>query len=103
MFNHSCDNNVAFSSIGDLQLVVALRDIEAGEQLFDSYSDFGPRQIDLRAAYGFECGCRYCADGERRAEFISASNQTLRSVSRLQEACKVGEVLGLEECRQITA
>ncbi|CBZ27506.1 conserved hypothetical protein [Leishmania mexicana MHOM/GT/2001/U1103] len=73
--NHSCVPNVCFQpTTGPVAAsVVALRAIEAGEQLFTSYirvEDFGERTCAAAAAarrrylkdhYGFECRCPVCA------------------------------------------
>ncbi|CAC9492254.1 conserved hypothetical protein [Leishmania infantum JPCM5] len=73
--NHSCVPNVFFQpTMGPVAAsVVALRAIEAGEQLFTSYirvEDFGEHTCATAAAarrrylkdyYGFECRCPVCA------------------------------------------
>ena len=71
ILNHSCWPNVVFDSAGrappapapggaPLFSLVALQDIEAGEELCHSYSDGGPDE--LLELYGFECGCPRCAE-----------------------------------------
>jgi hypothetical protein len=63
--NHSCRPNVAQTWNSNLnQLTIhAIRDIEVGEELCDSYvlllEDSETRQAGLDA-YGFVCGCEVC-------------------------------------------
>ncbi|RNF25779.1 SET and MYND domain-containing protein [Trypanosoma conorhini] len=67
LFNHSCDPNlqVVHSDAGDEMLsVVALRDIEPGEELCISYIDetlsYPERQQELYEHYLFTCRCPTC-------------------------------------------
>ena len=65
LLNHSCDNNVDFTvdKNGDY-LFTANRDIEAGEELCDSYLQTNTskkkRLSALEFQYGFVCGCTKC-------------------------------------------
>ncbi|EGC38772.1 hypothetical protein DICPUDRAFT_75630 [Dictyostelium purpureum] len=65
MVNHSCEPNinVAFSNSDNRAHIMALRRIEAGEELYHSYIDeelpYDIRQEDL-VTYGFKCECRKC-------------------------------------------
>ena len=65
LLNHSCDNNVDFTinKNGDY-LFIANRDIEAGEELCDSYLQTNTskkkRLSALEFQYGFVCGCVKC-------------------------------------------
>ncbi|KAI0365729.1 SET domain-containing protein [Pilatotrama ljubarskyi] len=70
LFNHSCVPNavckyVIRRSEPVLMQVVALRDIEEGEEITIPYLDpalpYQTRQEALRVNYGFECNCRLCA------------------------------------------
>lgn len=64
--NHSCVPNTVRSFIGDMLLSRALRDIEPGEELTQSYTNIKAhperRQADFRN-WGFQCCCALC-DGE---------------------------------------
>ncbi|KAG5477833.1 hypothetical protein LSCM1_05135 [Leishmania martiniquensis] len=79
--NHSCVPNVCFQpTMGPVAAsVVALRSIEAGEQLFTSYirvEDFGEqtgaaaarRRRYLKDHYGFDCGCALCLRSQNLPE-----------------------------------
>ncbi|KAJ3201338.1 hypothetical protein HDU67_001396 [Dinochytrium kinnereticum] len=63
LVNHSCEPNVVTLYDGDVQTLIALRDVEAGEEILTSYIDpFHPpeeRRERLRR-YGFECHCGRC-------------------------------------------
>ncbi|KAK7198998.1 SET domain containing protein [Novymonas esmeraldas] len=84
--NHSCIPNVAFqpNTSAVAASVVALRAIEAGEQLFTSYirvSTFGDvasadaarrRRQYLETHYGFVCSCALCAPSQRCNSTVTA-------------------------------
>lgn len=66
MMNHSCAPNCSVKNVEDSRAVlVALRDIQAGEELFHSYIEnedtLEERQEELRE-YGFICDCPKCAE-----------------------------------------
>ena len=67
--NHSCRPNVnqTWNSNLDQLTIHAIRDIEVGEELCDSYvlllEDTQTRQVGLDA-YGFVCGCEVCGSSE---------------------------------------
>lgn len=67
--NHSCLPNVTRSFIGNMLVCRALRDIEAGEELTQSYINIkahpGRRQVDFKN-WGFECTCALC-EGEAKS------------------------------------
>lgn len=62
---HSCTPNVSKFLLGDSVVVVAMRPIEPGEQLFVSYCDIlmakKDRQSILQTEYGFQCKCERCS------------------------------------------
>lgn len=65
--NHSCIGNASRSSIGDMQIVRASRDIEEGSELFVSYQD--PHEFESYdeaqkrlVTWGFTCECALCLD-----------------------------------------
>lgn len=61
---HSCAPNVSKFLLGQSIIVVAMRPIEPGEQLFASYCDIlkhrADRQKFLQNEYGFVCSCERC-------------------------------------------
>ncbi|GJP86983.1 hypothetical protein CLOP_g16957 [Closterium sp. NIES-67] len=68
-FNHDCDPNVDISWPSDATAVLrARRDIEAGEHLTITYLDSSlgrkARQRHLKEAYGFDCNCQRCQQGD---------------------------------------
>lgn len=62
---HSCAPNVSKFLLGQSIIVVAMRPIAPGEQLFVSYCDILKNQNDrqniLQMEYGFQCSCERCA------------------------------------------
>ena len=76
ILNHSCCPNVVFDSAGrgpplaggeggtPLFSLVALQDIEEGDELCHSYCDGG--QDELLELYGFDCQCPRCEERRRR-------------------------------------
>ncbi|KAH6781197.1 Rossmann-fold superfamily protein [Perilla frutescens var. hirtella] len=68
-YNHSCDPNVNFVWSEDAEgKMVALRDIEEGEELRICYLDasmsYEARQKFLYEGYGFKCDCPRCVSKE---------------------------------------
>ncbi|CAM8938992.1 unnamed protein product [Rhodiola kirilowii] len=66
--NHSCCPNARRLHIGDHVIVVASRDIKAGEELTFAYFDvFKPleKRREMLATWGFICRCRRCEFEER--------------------------------------
>ncbi|KAL3131726.1 hypothetical protein ABBQ38_007447 [Trebouxia sp. C0009 RCD-2024] len=65
MFNHSCNPNLAHSSIGTVQYVYAVRDIKMGEQLCVHYTSlYEPRKVRQQALLRekfFTCACERCS------------------------------------------
>lgn len=61
---HACAPNVSKFLLGNSIIVVAMRPIESGEQLFVSYCDVleakHDRQATLQTEYGFQCSCERC-------------------------------------------
>lgn len=67
LFNHSCSPNavVVFPNGSKEMVVVAIANIEAGQEVLTSYVDVSlprhMRQTDLKKQYGFDCDCTLCA------------------------------------------
>ncbi|PWV08307.1 hypothetical protein C3747_91g55 [Trypanosoma cruzi] len=86
LFNHSCEPNlqVVYSESGDETLsVVALRDIEPGEELCISYIDeslsYPERQQELYEHYLFFCQCPKCEREAAAWEPIEPCEEVLSS------------------------
>lgn len=66
MFNHSCVANAHFQFLGDHCLIVAVKDIKAGEEVTISYmmpiEPYEQRVATMKDHFGFECDCRLCED-----------------------------------------
>lgn len=66
--NHSCNSNVYRFSIGKVCIVKALREIQCGEEILDSYGPhFASNLIDdrvglLKGQYLFDCNCSACTE-----------------------------------------
>ena len=62
--NHSCESNCRYYRDNDRMVFETKRDIQAGEELFDSYITCDvpreERQKTLKDRYGFDCGCTRC-------------------------------------------
>merc|ERR1712007_414226 len=71
--NHSCEPNAEVLYVGSSTLIlVARRQIAAGEEICISYidheeEDADERQRDLQS-YGFRCDCRRCRPRKRKAK-----------------------------------
>jgi SET domain len=86
-FNHSCEPNVALlKSDGDMDnmtTVLALRDIQPGDELCISYidenEDYHVRQ-DMLADYQFVCACTKCV---REAAELHGSDPTAHQLDKL--------------------
>ena len=66
MMNHSCEPNVMSSFYKNKIIVRAIREVEAGEEVFNCYGPhFGRHPIEerrkiLESQYRFTCHCHYC-------------------------------------------
>ncbi|KAF3762280.1 SET domain-containing protein [Cryphonectria parasitica EP155] len=78
--NHSCVPNTARSFIGDMLISRAKRDIAAGEELLQNYTNikahYGRRQGDF-GIWGFQCTCELCQDESRSTDENSARRERL--------------------------
>lgn len=65
ILNHSCLPNVIFGEKDNQMCFMAVRDIEKGEEINDSYIDItlptNKRRTELKNQYGFECCCERCS------------------------------------------
>lgn len=63
-FNHSCAPNAAKFLVGNTVIVVVMRPIKQGQQLFVSYCDVlkgcNDRQLALISEFDFRCKCERC-------------------------------------------
>lgn len=84
--NHSCVPNTTRSFIGDMLISRAVRDIEAGEELFQSYTSVkaqcGRRQAEFHR-WGFPCTCALC-EGEAKSttETVERRTQLLAQIEK---------------------
>ncbi|KAF9113468.1 hypothetical protein BGX27_001532 [Mortierella sp. AM989] len=64
LFNHSCRPNAIVMYEGKVQIVIALEDIETGQEVCTSYVDNGVQREErrqlLREKYFFDCLCPRC-------------------------------------------
>jgi hypothetical protein len=83
--NHSCISNCSNSFIGDMQIIRATRNLEAGSELFlehrqpkcdDTYSEV---QAELRSCWGFTCSCELCQSLKETSEETHAHRDMLSS------------------------
>lgn len=80
--NHSCIGNVKRSFIGDMQIVRAARDLEAGAELLVSYKpplpleSYDKVQHGLRF-WGFTCDCALCLDRKETPERVLTERKSL--------------------------
>lgn len=89
-FNHSCVPNAARMVRDDVTYVKTLLPVEAGEQLFVSYS-YGvipelpelSRNNHLEDAYGFRCVCRYCLTGNHQIHHLCRDPDFLAIINHL--------------------
>lgn len=85
--NHSCVPNTARSFIGDMLICRAVRDIEAGEELFQNYTSIkaqvGRRQAEFRG-WGFGCTCALCeGEASSTAERVERRTRLLGEIEKL--------------------
>lgn len=80
--NHSCNCNAASSFIGDMQIIRATRDLDAGTELLVSYT--GPGGLDsydevqeLLGHWGFTCDCVLCLDRKATSEEVFLKRKSL--------------------------
>ncbi|CAL6112153.1 SET_domain-containing protein [Hexamita inflata] len=66
LINHSCDSNVKIRCYGDVGVITAKRDIEAGEELLITYKVMTyplKRHLDaFKDVWGFTCACPFCEE-----------------------------------------
>lgn len=102
--NHSCVSNCRRSFIGDMQIVRACEDMEAGTELHFGYKPPLPHQTYEEAqeslrTWGFVCDCALCVDRkstargtiEKRKRLVDSLEGVLEpgaSIARLKRAVK---------------
>lgn len=85
--NHSCVPNTVRSFIGDVLISRALRDVEPGEELTQSYTNikaqYGRRQAEFHE-WGFRCTCELCKGEARSTEGgMERRTQLLAQIEKL--------------------
>ena len=65
IFNHSCNPNINYFSIGDFMICFAIKDIKEEEELYTLYinnsSYYSLRQEKCLENWGFYCSCEICS------------------------------------------
>jgi hypothetical protein len=78
--NHSCIGNTHRSFIGNVLLLRATRDIDAGEELLFNYADCCPgcdrSQAKLRR-WDFRCSCAFCQERQQTPGDVVGRRQSL--------------------------
>lgn len=103
--NHACLGNSDHSYVPEhrLQLSVAIRDIEPGEEITHSYvnvtdSNFSERRTMLNDRWNIDCDCNACSDAETNSELCSISKLdeelfSLAGKDKIDEALSTGKRL----------
>lgn len=80
--NHSCNNNAMRTFAGDLMIVRASKDIDAGCEVTWDYVDTGGttyKDIEEKLKpWGFSCTCSICQDGRATPTSVIAQRCSLR-------------------------
>jgi hypothetical protein len=69
-FNHSCSGNIAWSPSNPMTILIAIKPIKKGEQLYYTYYHLDPdtsgeqRRAKLKDRFGFGCNCELCLSGK---------------------------------------
>ncbi|GKT52059.1 uncharacterized protein ColSpa_12240 [Colletotrichum spaethianum] len=92
--NHSCVGNCYRSFIGDMMIVRACRDLDAGTELLFSYelpkegADYQATQNDLKH-WGFVCRCELCEEKKETSQPMFQKRQRLvRDLKNSMRACR---------------
>ena len=76
-FNHSCDPNTFRFTIGDIFILLAMKDIKKNEEVCTIYiganQNYEERRKKIKETFGFECDCNYC-----KSEFESIKNSQVK-------------------------
>lgn len=87
--NHSCVPNTSRSFIGDILISRAVRDIEAGEELFQNYTSIKAQCARRQAAFdgwGFKCTCALC-EGEAKST-VEEEEEKTRVLAEIEKLAK---------------
>ena len=112
--NHSCDPGVVWRTLSKdnhlLKEVIALRDIEEGEEVEAAYTDFlmeyktsEERRETLEKYWNFTCHCSLCTDPEsndQKRKDLKSYNESadkLAKEGKYGEAVQFGEKMLIEE------
>jgi len=86
MFNHSCDHNIDKYMVGSKTVVLAAKNIKAGEEITENYfpcSSLIPRperRSWLAEHYWFDCGCNPCRKNQPMTKDMPQEPLNLRCV-----------------------
>ncbi|KAF9975341.1 hypothetical protein BGZ73_001062 [Actinomortierella ambigua] len=95
LFNHSCRPNAIVMYEGQAQIVVALEDIPAGQEVCTSYVDNGVQRAErrslLKEKYYFDCQCPRCSEGDQDSTSKPPPYHGFRILDELLSGDKDGE------------
>ena len=104
LFNHSCRPNCVAVFRGRRQFIVPVRNIEPGEELTISYTDFGiqdvsSRKLQLNTEYYFDCVCQRCEEEEKSYDPRIKYLHRLERHSQLEQLDRAALALEHEESK----
>lgn len=77
--NHSCVPNSMRSFLGDMLISRAVRNITAGEEIFQQYVPVKPlidvRDAQYKDSWGFKCNCTLCSGERKTSEAMLAKRK----------------------------
>ncbi|KAI1810123.1 TPR domain protein [Poronia punctata] len=103
--NHACIGNCARSFIGDVMMVRACQDLEAGTELRFPYkppasnTTYSQRQKNLIDGWGFECECDWCMDLKATTKEMLSRRKPL--LNKITEAFKKRVTAAQREGRRV--
>lgn len=105
--NHDCVGNCVSAFIGDVQIIRAKQDLDAGTELrfprqtYEPLKDSEKRQA-LKEKWGFQCNCALCRHDQAIPAWKLSSRRTLRdeaekALGDKSDLTKVGQILSMLE------
>lgn len=79
MINHSCMSTADRAFIGDMMIVRATQDMEAGDEVTISYRgpQFRGDMHETIRSWGFECGCALCDDAVQTTDAVKKERNAI--------------------------
>ncbi|CAL6095362.1 SET_domain-containing protein [Hexamita inflata] len=108
--NHSCLPNAYWYFIGDVQFIIAQRQIEENEQIFLQYVD--PLQVtfikqpdEIRRAFGFECECENCKtmtlqQRQQISKLTLVLENKIKSIEKSSDLANQNDISSIEDISQ---